>query len=62
MQIIKTFVVSNFKEFKSNPLEKTINFAAGMLGSAAIIWFLSVVCSISLRIIISSYQSLTGSF
>jgi hypothetical protein len=58
MDTVKTFVVKQFNDVTTNP----INFAMNALGSAVAVWFAAVIINFAIRITMESYSIITSAF
>ena len=58
MDTVKTFVVKQFNDVTTNP----INFAMNALGSAVAVWFAAVIINFAIRITMESYTIITSAF
>ena len=58
MDTVKTFVVKQFNDVTTNP----INFAMDALGSAVAVWFAAVIINFAIRITMESYSIITSAF
>lgn len=58
MDTVKTFVVKQFNDVTTNP----INFAMNALGSAVAVWFAAVIINFAIRITMESFSIITSAF